>query len=103
MLILCLGAILLPYRHPDLWAGGPLSGRVLGVPVLTVLGAVTFVAIAFTTYVLLQPQYGVSVGRFAFWTVLIAVVGFGLYFGALHVQRRRGRDIALNYREIPPE
>jgi basic amino acid/polyamine antiporter, APA family len=103
MLTLSLGAILLPWRHPELWSGGPLSGRFLGVPVLTLLGVATFIAVAFTTVVLLQPEYGVSVGRFVFWAVLIAVVGFALYFGALYVQRRNGRDIALNYREIPPE
>jgi APA family basic amino acid/polyamine antiporter len=103
MLILCLGAILLPWRHPELWSGGPLSGRVLGLPLLTLLGIITFIGVAFTTFVLLQPEYGVSVGHFVFWTALIAVVGFALYFGALYVQRRNGRDIALNYREIPPE
>jgi hypothetical protein len=103
MLVLALGAVLLPYRHPELWAGGPLTGRFLGVPVLSILGALTFIGIAFTSYVLLQPEYGIPTGKFFLFTALIMAVGIAIYYVALAVQRSKGRDIALNYGEIPPE
>jgi hypothetical protein len=103
MLVLALGAVLLPYRHPELWAGGPLTGRFLGVPVLSILGGLTFIGIAFTSYVLLQPEYGIPTGKFFLFTALIMAVGIAIYYIALAVQRSKGRDIALNYGEIPPE
>jgi basic amino acid/polyamine antiporter, APA family len=103
MMVMALGAMLLPYRHPDLWAGGPLSGKFLGIPVLSILGFLTFIGVGFTSYVLLQPEYGIPVGKFFLYTALISLLGVVIYYVALHVQRRKGRDIALNYGEIPPE
>jgi APA family basic amino acid/polyamine antiporter len=104
MLIMCIAAILLPYRSRELWAASPLSGRIAGVPILSVLGAVTFCAVAFTSFLYLQPELGIpSAGAALRNVAIVAGAGLVLYVVAMRVQRTRGVDVTLNYKEIPPE
>jgi len=105
MLFVAVAAILLPYLKPDLWQRSPLPRRVLGVPLLTWIGVVGLAAGGFVVFILLHyPDLGIHHRA----RTLLAmggsiVAGFVLYYGARAVQRARGVDISLSYREIPPE
>ena len=105
MLFMCVAAILLPYRHKELWQqAGPFAGRVARIPVLSILGVVTFTAICFIDFLYLQPELGIpSVGSALRNVGLVVGAGILFYLIAVRVQRSRGMDITLNYREIPPE
>jgi APA family basic amino acid/polyamine antiporter len=100
-------AILLPYRRPELFAAAPAAVRrkVAGVPVMTLLGLgnlglFTLILIAsFKT-----PAFsGPTGGRANLFVVAIYVSGALLYFIARALQKRRGVNLDLLYKEIPPE
>ncbi len=100
-------AILLPYRRPDLFAQAPQAARrkVAGVPMITVLGAGN---LALFTLILIAsfktPAFSGPTGNRAIaFVVGIYVVGAILYWVARAVQKSRGVDLDLLYKEIPPE
>ena len=100
-------AILLPYRRPEIFAAAPayVQRRLGGVPVITLLGAgnlVLFTMVLYSAFKL--PAFSGPTGTGAVLFVIgIYLAGLLIYFGAKAIQRRRGIDLALLYREIPPE
>jgi basic amino acid/polyamine antiporter, APA family len=100
-------AILLPYRRPDLYDQAPDTVRrsIAGVPVITLLGVGN---LALFTLILIAsfdtPAFsGPTSGRAIVFVVGIYVSGAILYFLSQALQRRRGVDLNLLYKEIPPE
>ena len=100
-------AIFLPYRRRDLFAQAPEAVRrtIGGIPVMTILGVgnlVLFTLILIASFD--TPAFsGPTSGRAIAFVVGIYVVGFVLYFVSREVQRRRGVNLDLLYKEIPPE
>jgi amino acid transporter len=103
----CLAAALIPYKQKDLYETAPISGRLFGIPKLTiiaVLGVIggLLIVINFT----LDPFSGVSpqASPVMFWfTLAMFPVGFGLYYLAKAIRKSQGIDISLAYRQIPPD
>jgi amino acid transporter len=100
-------AILLPYRRRDLFEQAPdaVKRRIAGVPVMTILGVgnlVLFTLILIASFK--TPAFsGPTSGRANLFVAGIYVSGFILYFIARAVQRARGVNLDLLYKEIPPE
>jgi amino acid transporter len=100
-------AIFLPYRRPDLFAQASEGARrkVLGIPVITLLGVgnlVLFTLILIASFK--TPAFSGPTGsRANLFVVGIYVSGFILYFVARAVQKARGVNLDLLYKEIPPE
>lgn len=100
-------AILLPYRRPELFSQAPKAVRrkLGGIPVITLLG---FGNLGLFTLILVAsfktPAFsGPTGGRAIAFVVGIYVVGAILYFVSRAVQKRRGVDLDLLFKEIPPE
>jgi APA family basic amino acid/polyamine antiporter len=100
-------AILLPYRRPEIFAAAPahVQRRVGGLPVITLLGIGNLVLFSMVLYSAFKlPAFSGPTGSGAVLFVIgIYVSGALIYFGAKAIQRRRGIDLDLLYREIPPE
>jgi amino acid transporter len=100
-------AILLPYRRPELFAASPayVQRRIGNVPVITLLGVgnlVLFTMVLYSAFKL--PAFSGPTGTGAVLFVIgIYLAGVLIYFGAKAIQKRRGIDLDLLYREIPPE
>jgi APA family basic amino acid/polyamine antiporter len=100
-------AILLPYRRPEIFNSAPpyVQRRIRGIPVITLLGAgnlVLFTMVLYSAFKL--PAFSGPTGTGAVLFVIgIYVAGVAIYFAAKAIQRRRGIDLDLLYREIPPE
>ena len=100
-------AILLPYRRPEIFAAAPdyVQRRIGNVPVITLLGVgnlVLFTMVLYSAFKL--PAFSGPTGSGAVLFVIgIYLAGVLIYFGAKAIQRRRGIDLDLLYREIPPE
>lgn len=105
MAYVAVGAMLLPYLRPALFRQSPITGRFLGIPILSWIGALGLAASLFVFWIFMKyPALGVSNRK----NTLLAMFGlmaggFILYYVARAVRRARGVDIALNYQEIPPE
>ena len=100
-------AIFLPYRRPDLFAQASegVKRKILGIPVITLLGVgnlVLFTLILIASFK--TPAFSGPTGsRANLFVVGIYVSGFILYFIARAVQKARGVNLDLLYKEIPPE
>ncbi|MEA2250379.1 MAG: basic amino acid/polyamine antiporter, family [Solirubrobacteraceae bacterium] len=104
-LIVSVAAIAFPYRLPDVFESSPVNGRVGGVPWITVVGALSFVALAIMAYAFLtDPSAGLNgkPGLIAL-NVGIWLSGLVIYFVARAVQARKGVDISRRFKEIPVE
>ncbi|MEO8687294.1 MAG: APC family permease [Solirubrobacteraceae bacterium] len=100
-------AILLPTRRPEIFAAAPdyVQRRVGGVPVITLLGIGNLVLFSMVLYSAFKlPAFSGPTGSGAVLFVIgVYVSGVVWYLAAKAIQKRRGVDIELLYREIPPE
>ena len=103
----------MPFRKKELFEMGVLTKRVAGVPVLVWIGVI-WLAFILPIYVsaFIQPLISgfFSSPTWAYATntgvsivALIVAVGGVIYFGSKYYNRRRGVDIDLAFKEIPPE
>ena len=102
-----LAAILLPYRRPEIYQSAPefVRRKVGGVPVLVLFGVGNFILFSLVLYSALKlPAFSGPTGTDAVLFVAgIYVSGLVVYLAARAIQKRRGIDIDLAYREIPPD
>ncbi|HYH87613.1 MAG TPA: APC family permease [Solirubrobacteraceae bacterium] len=100
-------AILLPYRRPEIFAASPdyVQRRIGNVPVVTLLGVGNLVLFSMVLYSAFKlPAFSGPTGSGAVLFVIgVYVAGVVWYLAAKAIQKRRGVDIELLYREIPPE
>lgn len=103
----CLAASLIPFKRRDLYETSPIRGRIGKIPKLTLIGvlgaiAATLIVINFAR----DHSSGVNPGDHPvmFWISLgMFPFGFALYYVSSAIRRREGVDLALAFREIPPE
>jgi APA family basic amino acid/polyamine antiporter len=107
MIVVAIAGALLPYRKRELWRASPARGRLGGVPTITVVALAAIPLLCLMEWALISDvNSGASLSgnpvRFAF-VIALFLVGLPLYYAIRSVQRRRGIDIDLAYKEIPPE
>lgn len=101
-----LAAALFPYRAKDIYrvAPGPVRRELLGVPVITIVGAVGTILTVILTWIALTYKPDGLVNAPARWTLVGAFVTRAIvYYGWRMRQRSRGIDADLAFREIPPD
>ena len=100
-------AILLPYRRPEIYNAAPdfVRRKIGGVPVLVLFGVGNLVLFSLVLYSAFKlPAFSGPTGTDAVLFVIgIYLAGLLVYLAARAIQRRRGIDIDLAYREIPPD
>jgi amino acid transporter len=111
-----IGAILLPYRKPDLYNASPIAKyKVFGIPLITVAGVIFGGFLIFLLYQwILDPNalYGIGYSineagiknttSIIFMLVLYGLAA-GIYFGFKAYRKRSGIDIDKVHQEIPVE
>jgi APA family basic amino acid/polyamine antiporter len=104
--IVGVAAAVFPYRRKDIFEKAPgLAKKMIGsVPLMAILGAVTAVVSTFGAITSALPQFtGAPVNPFyvaaAGFTVIVGVVYFVLVYW---YNSRRGLDMSIAFREIPP-
>jgi amino acid transporter len=116
-LMVSLAAMVFPYRQRAVWEASPVNWKWGKLPVITILGAVSFAACGFMAWDYLNdPLSGISVipkgtgglfGHQAFamfiLNIIIWVAGWVVYQVARVVRRSQGVDLDATYRELPAE
>lgn len=102
-----LSGLFLVWRRKDLFASAPgVAKRKIGpIPVIVITGlySVIFIAVMLIA-ALANPAVGGPLGTITVGTVAGAfILGLISYFGMKSYQKRRGLDISLVFKEIPPE
>jgi amino acid transporter len=105
--IVCVAGVVFPWRLPDVWRSAGAK-RLFGVPTVALagsLGAVLMIAliVLMTTNKTLVNVYGSTHHLSLYVTGGVLVAGALWYSGAWFVNRRRGIDLSLAYKGIPPE
>ncbi len=106
-LCVAVAGIVFPYRKKDVFEASPYNQRFHGVPIMSIVSAVALVAMLGSSLILvLDSNSGTN------WTIntnrvvlgiCVFLVGLPIYYAIRGIQRRRGVDIDLAYREVPPE
>ena len=100
-------AILLPYRRPEIYNSAPdfVRRKIGGVPVLVLFGIGNLILFSLVLYSAFKlPAFSGPTGTDAVLFVAgIYVLGAVVYFVARAVNKRRGIDLDLAYKEIPPD
>ncbi len=105
--IASFAAILLPYRRPEIFATAPdyVQRRIGGVPVITLLGVGNLILFSMVLYSAFRlPAFSGPTGSGAVLFVIgVYLAGVVWYLAARVLNKRRGVDLDLLYKEIPPE
>jgi amino acid transporter len=104
--VTCIAAALFPWRQRDMFESSPVSWRLWGIPVLSVVGVLGAVGAATIGWAFLNdPFSGVSIEH-PLLLIINAIVfasGFVVFWLAKWIRARQGIDISLAFAEIPPE
>ncbi|HEY1369448.1 MAG TPA: APC family permease [Gaiellaceae bacterium] len=95
--------IIFPWRLPELYRA-TASRKLLGIPAITIGGAATFAfMVLMIYYYVTNDRYGATAD--IAWKLAIGILASGVvfYIAARVVAMMRGIDVAMTYREIPPE
>jgi len=108
--VVSIAAIAFPYRLPDVFESSPVRWRLGGVPVMSLVGALSLVACVASAIIFLRdPLAGLQHADGSYyWTriiynVAIFLAGPVIYFAARALNRARGVDIDKRFAEIPVE
>jgi basic amino acid/polyamine antiporter, APA family len=105
-IIVSIAAAVVPWRRPQMHAQGPSWARytLLGVPVITIVAAISAISWGFVIYVAFHTGFG---GSFGFKPMIEAftgpLIGVVYYIGIRLYRRSRGMQLAPAFAEIPPE
>jgi basic amino acid/polyamine antiporter, APA family len=105
-LVCGVAAAVLPYRRPELFKGTPADWRIGGVQVIVIVGALCSLTTAFLLFLFLDfaKQLGLkNVAEAVSAPFAVLVFVFVWYYTAKAIQRRRGIDLDLVFRTIPPD
>jgi amino acid transporter len=106
-IVVSLAGVVFPYRLRSVWesAGGR---RIFGIPVVALAGgggvlSLGALMIAFIANDTLNSTFAVTRTLSVWFMVGVVISGIVWYITARLLNRRRGVDLSLVYREIPPE
>ena len=96
----------LPVREEDLFAQAPgwLGKKVVGIPIVSIIGGVTMVGFGYVGAVAFSsPAVTVVNADSLELLVGLIILGFVIYFASNRYHKRKGLDISMALKEIPPE
>lgn len=107
MILVAIAGILLPYRNKELWRSSPANEKIAGMPRITLAGLLALPLLALIELALLSDvNSGTSLSdspRIVAYVTIVFLIGLPLYYVIRALQKRRGIDVDLAYKEIPPE
>ncbi|CAB5044622.1 unannotated protein [freshwater metagenome] len=106
-IVVSLAGVVFPYRLKSVWEGGG-GRRLLGIPTITLAGIGGVVAlgglmIMFITNPAINATFAVTRRISLQFMIGVILVGIVWYFSAKTINKNKGIDVSLAYKEIPPE
>jgi len=102
----CLAGALFPYRLKELFERSPatVKRRVLGIPVISILGLIGFFYSMFIAIASLAPSFVGTVPVESYVMILaIALAAIIIYSISYVYHKSKGVPLGLTFKEIPPE
>ncbi|SNX54668.1 amino acid permease [Thermoanaerobacterium sp. RBIITD] len=103
--IVSISAIMFPYVQKDLYKSSPANVNLFGIPVLVITGVLSLLVMGLLTYLLVMyPALGISSPKLIIeFVAAVILIGLAIYYSSYIIQKRKGIDINLAYKELPPE
>ncbi|HUK49597.1 MAG TPA: APC family permease [Terriglobales bacterium] len=102
-----IAAVLYPYKHKDLFELAPpmVKRRIAGVPVVAILGVITFLTGLFVAYIAASPIFtNVPVNPYYLVGMIgVFAVGLIIYFVSAAYHKSKGIDMSMRFKQLPPE
>jgi amino acid transporter len=107
LLITAVSGIVLPFRQPAMVEGSPYNRKVLGLPLISLVGCLALLGFGTAIGIILWDEgSGASLsanpGKLKL-ALLVYVVAFAIYWIARTIRKSQGIDLSLAHRELPPE
>jgi amino acid transporter len=103
-IVVSIAAIAFPYRRPSIYRGSAIERDIAGIPVITLVGVASLaVYVLFAYSIASTSALGATTTDGKIALVLFVVLGVLAYPIAYLFNKRRGVDISLASRELPPE
>jgi len=104
--IVGLAALIFPFRRKDIFEKAPdfVKAKVAGIPVMAVLGLLTFIISGAVAVFSAMPAFsGAPVNPlYVSFMISIYIFAFIYYWVVAWYNKRRGLDMNVGYRELPP-
>lgn len=94
-----LSAMLLPFHKPEIYDRSPVKWEIFKIPVISILGGITFIIGWFFIYLSLK-EFSPVVMLFL---ILVMVIGLVVYLIQQNKNKEIGVDVSKIYSQIPPE
>ena len=103
--VTCLAAAIFPYKAKAIYEASPISKYKVGnIPLITLCGAWGFVVgLVLIVFYLVVPGLGLASTAGLYGIGVLFVFCFVWYWVARAANKRKGIDVDLNFRQIPPE
>ena len=104
-IVISIAAAVLPYRLKDVFETSAVNQRIAGVPVITIIGILSVIAQGFMAWVFLRdPSAGLNGNPEMIWfNVIVFLSGLVVYYVAKFIQRSRGVNVDLSFKQVPEE
>jgi len=107
LLITAVSGMALPFRQPAMIEGSPYNRKVLGIPLISLVGGLAFLGFGTAIGIILWDEgSGASLsanpGKLEL-ALLVYAVAFLIYWIARAIRKSQGIDLSLSHRELPPE
>ena len=99
-----LAAIVFPFRRKELYNKSPIKPTIFGVPLLSVLGVLSFIAVAAIAYAYFtNTAYGSNSTRAVYGVSSEPGSSASSTTGSAVIRRRQGVDLGLSATTLPPD
>jgi APA family basic amino acid/polyamine antiporter len=109
-IVVSIAAIAFPYRLPEVFESSPVRWRWAGVPVMSIVGAISLVACVASEIIFLRDPFaglqhadGSYYWERIIYNIGIFLSGLVIYVVARYLNARRGIDVDKRFAEIPVE
>ena len=105
--VLGIAAMAFPFRRRDIFEKSPgiVRMKVLGVPVITIMGLLTTIVSAWTVYVMASPGFSdlLQLKNLAASVGTLVIVPFIIFAIAYAYNKSKGIPVDQQFREVPPD
>ncbi|HEY0277200.1 MAG TPA: APC family permease [Solirubrobacterales bacterium] len=103
-MVVAIAGIIFPFRRKAMYEGSTINKKILGVPALTLVGIGSLALyIFFFISLATQDALGANESTGIRAVVIIAAIAILIYPVSYLINRRRGVDLGLAFRQLPPE